>query len=38
LTSGDKPDGANILFVDGHLEWRHFSEMDIRVSPPYHWW
>jgi len=41
LTSGDKPDGANILFVDGHLEWRRFSEMDIRLSlqnQPYHWW
>ncbi len=35
-----KPEGANIVFVDGHLDWRRFSEMDIRVRPPYpyHWW
>jgi len=38
ISRGDKPDGANILFVDGHLEWRLFSQMDVRVSPPYHWW
>ena len=38
LSRGDRPEGANILFVDGHLEWRHFSEMVVRRSPPYHWW
>jgi len=40
LTHGDRPVGSNILFVDGHLEWRPFKDMDIRVGPPYpyHWW
>jgi prepilin-type N-terminal cleavage/methylation domain-containing protein len=38
LMRGDKPDGANIIFVEGHLEWRRFSEMKARVWPPYHWW
>lgn len=36
----DKPEGGNILYVDGHLEWRPFIEMAVRVSSPYpyHWW
>jgi prepilin-type N-terminal cleavage/methylation domain-containing protein/prepilin-type processing-associated H-X9-DG protein len=37
----DRPEGANVLFVDGHLEWRKFQEMQDRfiVSPqPHHWW
>ena len=38
LTHGDNPDGGNIVFADGHLDWRRFSEMDVRVSPPFHWW
>ena len=38
LMRGDRPVGANILFVDGHQEWRPFNEMDMRISPPYHWW
>ena len=38
LTHGDKPAGANILLLDGHNEWRRFNEMDMRLSPPYHWW
>ena len=38
LRRGDRPEGGNILFVDGHLEWRHFGEMVVRRSPPYHWW
>jgi len=38
LIHGDRPTGGNILFVDGHLEWRRFSEMDVRVRSPYHWW
>jgi prepilin-type N-terminal cleavage/methylation domain-containing protein/prepilin-type processing-associated H-X9-DG protein len=38
LIRGSRPAGANIVFVDGHLEWRHFTEMAVRVSPPYHWW
>jgi prepilin-type processing-associated H-X9-DG protein len=38
LVHGDEPAGGNILFLDGHNEWRRFSEMDVRMSPPYHWW
>ena len=34
----NKPTGGNILFVDGHLEWRPFNEMSVRVSTPFHWW
>ena len=34
----ERPEGGNILFVDGHLDWRPFTEMAVRVSPPYHWW
>lgn len=41
LTRGDKPDGGNIAFLDGHLEWRRFADMQARViltNIPYHWW
>jgi prepilin-type N-terminal cleavage/methylation domain-containing protein/prepilin-type processing-associated H-X9-DG protein len=38
LSRGEKPAGSNILFVDGHLDWRRFNQMDMRYSPPYHWW
>ncbi|MGD8499397.1 MAG: type II secretion system protein [Phycisphaerales bacterium] len=41
LTHGRNPVGANVIFVDGHLEWRRFREMVVRYSPPgqpYHWW
>jgi len=35
---GKKIVGANVLFVDGHLEWRRFNDMVVRFSAPYHWW
>lgn len=44
LRRGDRPEGANIVFLDAHQEWRNFSEMQYRYSPgggsgpPYHWW
>ncbi len=38
LSRGSRPAGGNVLFVDGHNEWRRFSEMVDRVSPPHHWW
>jgi prepilin-type N-terminal cleavage/methylation domain-containing protein len=38
LIHGDRPAGGNILFVEGHLEWRPFKDMDARIWPPYHWW
>ena len=38
LRRGSKPAGGNIIFLDGHNEWRQFSEMQVRASlPPYHW-
>ncbi|MDY0358064.1 MAG: type II secretion system protein [Sedimentisphaerales bacterium] len=38
LRRGDRPEGGNIVFLDGHQEWRNFSEMQMRYSAPYHWW
>ncbi|HNY80048.1 MAG: type II secretion system protein [Sedimentisphaerales bacterium] len=45
LRRGSRPEGANIVFLDAHQEWRNFSEMQHRYSPgggatgaPYHWW
>ena len=38
LVRGTRPDGANILFVDGHLGKRSFSEMIVRRDGPTHWW
>lgn len=36
--NGD-PEGANIVFLDGHIEWRNFSDMQMRYNiQPYHWW
>lgn len=33
------PAGANIVFLDGHVEWRPFSEMRIRTfGSPSFWW
>jgi len=33
-----RPTGGNILFLDGHGEWRKFDDMQKRVWSPYHWW
>jgi prepilin-type N-terminal cleavage/methylation domain-containing protein/prepilin-type processing-associated H-X9-DG protein len=43
LKSPTKPSGGNILFVDGHVEWRHFKDMEHRWfwqsnSNPCFWW
>lgn len=38
ISRGGQPDGANIIFVDGHLERRPFSEMIVRRPGPVHWW
>ncbi len=38
---GDKPEGANILYVDGHQDSRNFGQMMVRrnrPSIPVHWW
>ncbi len=48
LKSGE-PEGGNILFLDGHTQWRPFSDMQVRWcsactstiasgSEPYFWW
>lgn len=38
VTGGGKPTGANIMFVDGHLEKRSFTEMIVRrTAAPVHW-
>jgi prepilin-type processing-associated H-X9-DG protein len=42
LTAG-KPKGGNILFLDGHVEWRKFAEMEHRWfwqnnGDPCFWW
>jgi len=40
----NRPDGTNIVFLDGHQEWRNFSDMEMRHTPgggggaPFHWW
>lgn len=40
----DFPSGGNMLFLDQHVEWRHYSDMRMRLGPPvwtrgyYHWW
>ena len=38
LIDADTPAGGNIVFVDGHLEWRPFDRMEARFWYPYHWW
>jgi len=36
---GDKPEGANILYVDGHQDSRNFGQMIVRRTDfPIHWW
>jgi prepilin-type N-terminal cleavage/methylation domain-containing protein/prepilin-type processing-associated H-X9-DG protein len=29
---GNKPEGGNILFLDTHVDWRPFSEMELRTT------
>jgi prepilin-type N-terminal cleavage/methylation domain-containing protein/prepilin-type processing-associated H-X9-DG protein len=42
LKNSNKPTGGNILFVDGHVQWRKFEQMDVRWPPargnPSFWW
>jgi len=39
VSRGGRPDGANIMFVDGHLDKRPFTDMIVRRSTvPVHWW
>jgi len=35
----NRPVGGNVLFLDGHLKWRDFKEMEYRNNwNPWHWW
>ncbi|MCF7668499.1 MAG: type II secretion system GspH family protein [Verrucomicrobia bacterium] len=37
--NGVDPAGGNILFLDGHVEWRNFSDMKVRTTDePRFWW
>jgi prepilin-type N-terminal cleavage/methylation domain-containing protein/prepilin-type processing-associated H-X9-DG protein len=40
VTGGNRPDGANVAFVDGHQERRPFTDMIDRIPNfnPVHWW
>ena len=37
---GKMPSGGNLLFLDGHSEWRKFQAMHVRTdgSYPHFWW
>jgi len=41
-SSGKIPRGANLLMLDGHVEWRRFDDMQCRTyqvaNAPYFWW
>jgi prepilin-type N-terminal cleavage/methylation domain-containing protein/prepilin-type processing-associated H-X9-DG protein len=35
----NRPTGCNVLYLDGHVAWRPFKEMESRIEwAPYHWW
>ena len=39
LRSDKQGAGGNMGFVDGHVSWRHFNEMEKRyLTTPTHWW
>jgi prepilin-type processing-associated H-X9-DG protein len=43
LKGGSTPTGGNIAFVDGHVQWRSFAEMELRwpwnaSGNPCFWW
>ncbi|MHC4631340.1 MAG: H-X9-DG-CTERM domain-containing protein [Planctomycetota bacterium] len=43
MKRGTRPTGGNVLFVDGHVQWRPFSEMEHswfwqRYGNPCFWW
>jgi prepilin-type N-terminal cleavage/methylation domain-containing protein/prepilin-type processing-associated H-X9-DG protein len=43
LRGGTRAAGGNVLFVDGHVQWRHFGEMEHRwfwqyYANPCFWW
>lgn len=38
LKSDEEPLGANIGYLDGHVEWRHFHDMEDRYGSPSFFW
>jgi len=38
LKSDEEPLGGNIGFLRGHVEWRHFRDMEHRYGGPTFWW
>jgi len=38
LKSVEEPLGGNIGFLGGHVEWRHFRDMESRYGGPAFWW
>ena len=40
LTTAKYPAGGNLLFLDGHVQWRKFETMRVRTdgSEPHFWW
>ena len=38
LKTDEEPAGGNIGYLDGHVDWRHFSEMYNRYGNPTFWW
>jgi prepilin-type N-terminal cleavage/methylation domain-containing protein len=37
ITRGDRPDGANVMYIDGHLGKIKFQQMIVRRNGPVHW-
>jgi len=38
LKSDEEPLGGNIGFLGGHVDWRHFRDMESRYGSPAFWW
>lgn len=38
IKNSDEPRGGNIGFLDGHIEWRRFDDMEDRIGATTHYW
>ena len=38
LKDDEEPQGGNIGFLDGHIEWRDFEDMEDRIGSTTHYW
>ena len=38
MGTNGKPEGVNVLFMDGHVIWRRFDEMKVRTTTNPFWW